>query len=119
MEPIQFLPGPPTLEPLEIDTDTEHAASTTTDSGFDGIWDNFPPAPSRSPCMLADLSNYLGISRSEDDDVVLKRVGTAPLTRGSSRDTDSYGWESGYDRRPSCGNVTLGRSCHRLRCHRP
>ncbi len=114
---VQFLPGPETLEPLEIDTDTETTLSTATSIDFEGTWYNIPKVSSSPPCTLVDLSNYLSMSHSEDD--ALKRVDSDPLTRETSCDADSYGWESEYDRRLDCGNAKLVRSCHMLRYHRP
>lgn len=119
MAPVQFLPGPETLEPLEIDTDTETPTSTPGGSTFNRSWKNLSTSLSRRPpCGLADLSNYLDISQPEEGDVMMRRVVTDSLTRESSCDADFYGWESEYDRRPSCGNTKLSRSLRRPRLHR-
>ncbi|KAI1348573.1 hypothetical protein F5Y01DRAFT_210447 [Xylaria sp. FL0043] len=113
--PVQFLPGPDTLEPLEVDTDVESTASTTAGADLDGTWYSIPKVPSRLPCSFADLSNYLGISHSNEARVTTKQVESPSLSRESSCDADSYGWESEYERRVDCGSAKL---TQKLRCHR-
>ncbi|KAI1366375.1 hypothetical protein F5Y08DRAFT_137009 [Xylaria arbuscula] len=119
MAPVQFLPGPETLEPLDIDTDTETPISTPGGSGSDESWRTLSGSSSRRPpSSLADLSNYLGVSQPEDDNGAMRRVVTSPLGSESSCDADFYGWESEYDRRPSCGNARTSRSFRRPKLHR-
>ncbi|KAI3317612.1 hypothetical protein HD806DRAFT_365266 [Xylariaceae sp. AK1471] len=100
MLPVQFLPGPETLRPLEVDTDTD---TETTIS-------------SRTSSCLTDLSNFLGISRSgSDDDMAMQHVHDSDtLSRESSCDADSYGWETEYDRKVDCRNADPVWSCHTL-----
>ncbi|KAI0426998.1 hypothetical protein F5Y09DRAFT_333728 [Xylaria sp. FL1042] len=115
MAPVQFLPGPEILEPLEVDTDTETNVSTTAGTDLDGAWYDIPKAPSGLPCSFADLSNYMAISRSKDANITTKPIDSPSLSRESSCDTDSYGWESEYERRLDCGNAKLA---EKFRCHR-
>ncbi|GAW14782.1 hypothetical protein ANO14919_041850 [Xylariales sp. No.14919] len=114
MAPVQFLPGPDTLGPLEVDTDTETTVSTETGTDCDRAWSHASKAPRRASCCVADLSNYLSISHSEDDDRIMKQLDSDPLTRESSCDTDSYGWETEYDRQLDCRSANLARGRHRL-----
>ncbi|GAP92204.2 putative regulator of g-protein signaling [Rosellinia necatrix] len=118
MAPIQFLPGPDTLQPLEVDTDTETTASTDVGTDSDGAWPEIPKA-SRA-CPLSDLSNYLGISRCDTDanaDIMMGQPDHVPLARETSCDMDSYGWEGEYDRRLDCGRPSSGRGCPRRGYH--
>ncbi|KAF2965072.1 hypothetical protein GQX73_g8500 [Xylaria multiplex] len=115
MAPIQFLPGPDTLGPLEVDTDTETILSTETGTDIDGAWSHAPKASRRASCCLADLSNYLSVSHSEDDeDSAMKQLDSDPLSRESSCDADSYGWETEYDRQLDCRNTNVSRGRHRF-----
>jgi hypothetical protein len=119
LTPVEFLPGPETLQPLEVDTDTETTVSTETGTDMDESWSNTPKVSSRTSHCLVDLSNYLDASHSGNDaDTVMRQLDSAPLTRESSCDTDSYGWETEYDRQLDCGNANMVRGHHRLRYHR-
>ncbi|KAI0876348.1 hypothetical protein GGS24DRAFT_238132 [Hypoxylon argillaceum] len=118
MTPVELLPGPDTLRPLDVDTDTETTVSTETGTDINESWPNIAKVSSRTSHRFVDLSNYLDASHTSDDaDTMMRQLDSAPLTRESSCDTDSYGWEMEYDRQIDCGNANIIRGCHRLGCH--
>ncbi|KAI0556282.1 hypothetical protein F4679DRAFT_578408 [Xylaria curta] len=109
--PVQ-LSDSETLGSFDIDTDTETTVSTETGTDSDETWSNITKA-SRKSCCLTDLSNLLGLSSQSDDegDTVMTQPSPRTLTRESSCDADSYGWESEYDRQLDCGNASPARGC--------
>ncbi|KAJ2975333.1 hypothetical protein NUW58_g8385 [Xylaria curta] len=114
--PVQLFPGPETLHTLEVDTDTDTAVSMETSVDSDEAW-SLAPKTSKSRCLV-DLSNFLGIPQSDDEsDVMVRQLSSDPLTRESSCDIDSYGWETEYDRQLGCGNANPARGCHILDYH--
>lgn len=114
MAPIQFLPGPDTLRPLEVDTDTETTTGTGIGTDSDEPLCDGPKTSSRMPCFLIDLSNYLDASHDEGKaDMEINRTDRPPLTEKRSCDTDSYGWESEFDRQLDCGRTDSTR-CRRI-----
>jgi hypothetical protein len=62
------------------------------------------------------MSNYLGVLHSGgDDDFPMEQVHTPDtLSRESSCDADSYGWETEYDRKVVCRDTDPAWSCHTL-----
>ncbi|RYC57556.1 hypothetical protein CHU98_g8653 [Xylaria longipes] len=118
MAPIQFSPGIETLGPLEIDTDTETTVSTETGTDSDETWSNITTTSRKSSC-LADLSNFLRLSQSDDDgDTTIQQLDSCTSTRESSCDADSYGWESEYDRQLDYANTNPARGCSGLGYHK-
>lgn len=117
MAPIQFLPGPDTLRPLEVDTEVDTYTETAgTEIGTDSdeqLCDRSKTSP-RMPCFLIDLSNYLDASHDEGEaSTEINRTNRPPLTEKRSCDTDSYGWESEFDRQLDCGRTGSTR-CRRI-----
>lgn len=115
MAPIEFLPCPETLQPYELDTDSETTVSANTAADSDDPWFNIPKSSPRSTCYLSDLSNYLGASHPDNDaDMVMQQVDCDPPSRESLYSTDSYGWETGYGRQLDCGNANTVRGRRRF-----
>ncbi|KAI1381409.1 hypothetical protein F4677DRAFT_440625 [Hypoxylon crocopeplum] len=114
ISPLQFIPLPEPLQPLEFETDTETevGAETGTLVG-DGESDQAKVAcDSRS--HLSDFSNYLDLShREEDDDASVTVVDPDAFTRTSSVD-DVYGWEAELDRKMDCRVSSTDAMCS---CH--
>lgn len=115
MAPIEFLPCPETLRASEPDTDTETTISANTTADSAGPWFDTPKSSSISTCYLADPSNYLGASHSDNDaDMVMQQPDFDPPSREHLYNTDSYGWETGYGRRLDCGNANTVRGRRRF-----
>ncbi|KAI0145303.1 hypothetical protein GGR57DRAFT_517348 [Xylariaceae sp. FL1272] len=113
MSPVQFMPMPGTLQPLEVDTDMSSHRST------DGIARISSVDKLES---IVDVSNHVELSPSPSHEA-LSTVSTTS-TSSTSPDTrrlcesDSYGWESEYVRRkPSSIMATAICSYHTSSFH--
>ncbi|KAI0205786.1 hypothetical protein F4808DRAFT_244746 [Astrocystis sublimbata] len=114
--PIHFMPGPDTLGALEIDTDTETSVSTETGTESDETASSVTQTSAKL-CCFTDLSNLLGRPQSKDNGGTLRQLDSRTLSRENSCDTDSYGWESEFDRKLDCGSADPTRGCSALGLH--
>ncbi|KAI8624600.1 hypothetical protein F5Y19DRAFT_480480 [Xylariaceae sp. FL1651] len=116
MSPVHFLPMPETLRPLEIDAtaDTDITVGTEKSTRHEKSWAALTKTTSY---CFTDLSNYIGCSLSRDDNGnAMTSISSKVLTRASSCETDSYGWENEYDHKIDCGNTNLICNCSKLLC---
>jgi len=118
LSPVQFLPGPDTLRSLEIDSDSD--TETTVSGGAGGSCSDLSKTSSRPVSCLTDFSNYLDTSQcvGDVDDVAVNHAAFRSLTRESTCEIDSYGWETEYDRKDSCRNADSVWRCRGLGYHR-
>ncbi|KAI0595784.1 hypothetical protein F4775DRAFT_342498 [Biscogniauxia sp. FL1348] len=94
---LRYLPLPDPLRPAEIDTDTETEVGTEIGT----------------QSSLSDYSNFLGISRLDDDNTSVTVVDPDVFSRANSVD-DLYGWEAELDRKINCEVTTANTLCE---CH--
>ncbi|KAI6086565.1 hypothetical protein F4821DRAFT_125990 [Hypoxylon rubiginosum] len=112
ISPLQLLPLPEPLQPLEFETDTE----TETDSAETGTLvsdaDTEQVTLTVTETHLSDFSNYLGISQQkvDDDDSSVTVVDSDAFTRASSVE-DLYGWDAELDRQVKCGISKINSMC--------
>ncbi|KAI1815041.1 hypothetical protein GGS20DRAFT_363152 [Poronia punctata] len=124
MSPVQFLAVPEMLRALEVDSDSDLEATQRSSSGPsvgpEESCSDLSETLSRRLSCLTDMSNYLDTSQSCDgaDDVAVNHATYRSLTRESTSETDSYGWETEYDRKEDCRNADLARRRRGLGCRK-
>ncbi|CAJ2510697.1 Uu.00g063220.m01.CDS01 [Anthostomella pinea] len=113
--PLLFLPLIEPLGPLEIDTDSETEVGIEVGTVVDDMEvDNIKLASVSHSC-LTDFSNYLSMTRLDDDNdgTSVSVVDSDAFTRTGSAD-DLYGWEAELNRQIDCGMDNAGTTCD---CH--
>ncbi|KAI1495249.1 hypothetical protein F5X96DRAFT_1511 [Biscogniauxia mediterranea] len=111
---LRYLPLPDPLRTVEIDTDTETEVGTEIGTYVDEVGLDPTKLTPASQSSLSDFSNFLGISRLDDDDTSVTVVDPDTFSRANSVD-DLYGWEAELDRKINCEVTTANTLCE---CHR-
>ncbi|XXG97602.1 hypothetical protein Hte_003908 [Hypoxylon texense] len=117
ISPLELLPLPEPLQPLEFETDTETETEVNAETGtLVGDADAEPVKLTVTETHLSDFSNYLGISpRADDDDASVTVVDSDAYTRAGSVE-DVYGWDAELERQVKCG---ISRTDSMCSCHYP